>query len=297
MAMGAYTTALLTKALAPSAFFAATGLHIWLGVLAGTVVAAVFGALLAFPALARARTLSRHGHHRVRLGDLQDPAGMGGGHRRRSRPRLDPQGADRLLCVRDPGLLLRRAGAVRRRARAAIPAGQLGARPAHPRHEAQRARGRFGRHQHPSAQGAGLRHQRGLRRLRRHAVRSPAELHQSRQFPVLQLGLLPARRAVRRRRNPDGAGHRRRRAHAAARDAARLRQVPPDRLRRFHPGHALFPAQWRHGSACRRGARRKEVAGAARRGRDGRACPRAPVRRWSCATSACASAACRRCAT
>ena len=51
MAMGAYTTALLTKALAGVPFFAATGLHIWLGVLAGTVVAAVFGALLAFPAL------------------------------------------------------------------------------------------------------------------------------------------------------------------------------------------------------------------------------------------------------
>jgi branched-chain amino acid transport system permease protein len=51
MAMGAYTTALLTKALAPLPFFAATGLHIWFGVLAGTLVAAVFGALLAFPAL------------------------------------------------------------------------------------------------------------------------------------------------------------------------------------------------------------------------------------------------------
>ena len=51
MAMGAYTTALLTKALAPLPFFAATGLHIWLGVIAGTIVAAAFGALLAFPAL------------------------------------------------------------------------------------------------------------------------------------------------------------------------------------------------------------------------------------------------------
>jgi ABC-type branched-subunit amino acid transport system ATPase component/ABC-type branched-subunit amino acid transport system permease subunit len=51
MAMGAYTTALLTKALAPLPFFAATGLHIWLGVAAGTIVAAAFGALLAFPAL------------------------------------------------------------------------------------------------------------------------------------------------------------------------------------------------------------------------------------------------------
>jgi branched-chain amino acid transport system permease protein len=51
MAMGAYTTAILTKALAPVPFFAATGLHIWLGVIAGTIMAAVFGLLLAFPAL------------------------------------------------------------------------------------------------------------------------------------------------------------------------------------------------------------------------------------------------------
>jgi branched-chain amino acid transport system ATP-binding protein/branched-chain amino acid transport system permease protein len=51
MAVGAYTTAILTKALAPLAFFAATGLHIWLGVIAGTAAAAAFGALLAFPAL------------------------------------------------------------------------------------------------------------------------------------------------------------------------------------------------------------------------------------------------------
>jgi ABC-type branched-subunit amino acid transport system ATPase component/ABC-type branched-subunit amino acid transport system permease subunit len=51
MAMGAYTTALLTKALAPLPFFAATGLHIWFGVVAGTLVAAAFGALLAVPAL------------------------------------------------------------------------------------------------------------------------------------------------------------------------------------------------------------------------------------------------------
>jgi branched-chain amino acid transport system ATP-binding protein/branched-chain amino acid transport system permease protein len=51
MAMGAYTTAILTKALAPVPFFAATGLHIWLGVIAGTIMAAVFGVLLAFPAL------------------------------------------------------------------------------------------------------------------------------------------------------------------------------------------------------------------------------------------------------
>jgi ABC-type branched-subunit amino acid transport system ATPase component/ABC-type branched-subunit amino acid transport system permease subunit len=51
MAMGAYTTAILAKALAPVPFFAATGLHIWLGVISGTIVAAATGALLAFPAL------------------------------------------------------------------------------------------------------------------------------------------------------------------------------------------------------------------------------------------------------
>ncbi len=51
MAMGAYTTAILSKALAPMPFFAATGLHIWLGIVLGTCVAAGFGALLAFPAL------------------------------------------------------------------------------------------------------------------------------------------------------------------------------------------------------------------------------------------------------
>jgi branched-chain amino acid transport system permease protein len=51
MAMGAYSTALLSKALAPLPFFAATGLHIWLGIVLGTCVAAAFGALLAFPAL------------------------------------------------------------------------------------------------------------------------------------------------------------------------------------------------------------------------------------------------------
>ena len=51
MAMGAYTTALLSKALAPIPFFQATGAHIWLGMAAGTAVAAVFGGLLALPAL------------------------------------------------------------------------------------------------------------------------------------------------------------------------------------------------------------------------------------------------------
>jgi branched-chain amino acid transport system permease protein len=51
MAVGAYSTALLSKALAHVPFFAATGLHIWLGILVGTAAAALFGALLAIPAL------------------------------------------------------------------------------------------------------------------------------------------------------------------------------------------------------------------------------------------------------
>jgi ABC-type branched-subunit amino acid transport system permease subunit len=59
MAMGAYTTAILTKALAPLPLFALTGLHIWLGIVAGTVVAAAFGALLAFPALRVAASARR----------------------------------------------------------------------------------------------------------------------------------------------------------------------------------------------------------------------------------------------
>ena len=51
MAVGAYTTALLTKALASLPIFQATGAHIWLGMAGGTAAAALFGALLAFPAL------------------------------------------------------------------------------------------------------------------------------------------------------------------------------------------------------------------------------------------------------
>ncbi|MGA8389834.1 MAG: ATP-binding cassette domain-containing protein, partial [Pseudolabrys sp.] len=51
MAMGAYTTALLTKALATISFFTHTGLHIFLGVICGTIVAALSGIVLAVPAL------------------------------------------------------------------------------------------------------------------------------------------------------------------------------------------------------------------------------------------------------
>lgn len=51
MAMGAYTTAILTKALAAVPFFAVSGLHIWIGVLCGTIIAALSGIVLALPAL------------------------------------------------------------------------------------------------------------------------------------------------------------------------------------------------------------------------------------------------------
>ena len=51
MAMGAYTTALLTKALAGIPFFAQSGLHIWFGIVCGTILAAISGIVLAVPAL------------------------------------------------------------------------------------------------------------------------------------------------------------------------------------------------------------------------------------------------------
>jgi branched-chain amino acid transport system permease protein len=51
MAVGAYTAALLSKGLASMPFFAASGLHIWLGIIVATIAAAVFGALLAVPSL------------------------------------------------------------------------------------------------------------------------------------------------------------------------------------------------------------------------------------------------------
>jgi ABC-type branched-subunit amino acid transport system ATPase component/ABC-type branched-subunit amino acid transport system permease subunit len=51
MAVGAYVTALLTKPLAAMPLFAQTGLHIWIGIVSGTAVAALFGVILAVPAL------------------------------------------------------------------------------------------------------------------------------------------------------------------------------------------------------------------------------------------------------
>ena len=199
------------------------------------------------PGAAGARTLPRHGDDRLRLGDLQNPAGMGLSHGGRSRHRLDPQGPRRALDAADEPVLLCGAGALRARARVPVSARALPLRDAPAGDEAQRAWGSLGRCRRVSPQGPRLHRQRRFRRVRRDLVRPPAELHQPRQFPVLQLGLLPSRGPVRRRGNPDGASDRRRGADAPPRDAARFRQVPARRLRHVHPAHAVFPAHRRHG--------------------------------------------------
>lgn len=51
MAMGAYTSALVSKGLEASPMIVASGLNVWIGMVAGTIVASVFGALLAYPSL------------------------------------------------------------------------------------------------------------------------------------------------------------------------------------------------------------------------------------------------------
>jgi branched-chain amino acid transport system permease protein len=51
MAMGAYTSSLASKALSGIPFFAGSGLHVWIGLLIGTIVGGVAGAVLAYPAL------------------------------------------------------------------------------------------------------------------------------------------------------------------------------------------------------------------------------------------------------
>ena len=51
MAMGAYTSALVSKGLETVPAFAATGLNVWVGIVSGVVVASLFGAMLAYPAL------------------------------------------------------------------------------------------------------------------------------------------------------------------------------------------------------------------------------------------------------
>ena len=66
----------------------------------------------------------------------------------------------------------------------------------------------------------------------------------------------------------------------------------------LHPGHALFPAQRRDGSARRpQRSRRNGGRGCCRAQAGPSELPDARVPPWSCATSARASAACRRCAT
>jgi ABC-type branched-subunit amino acid transport system ATPase component/ABC-type branched-subunit amino acid transport system permease subunit len=51
MAMGAYTTAIVSKALGTHSLLAATGIHVFIGMIAGVTMAAIFGAVLAYPAL------------------------------------------------------------------------------------------------------------------------------------------------------------------------------------------------------------------------------------------------------
>ena len=51
MAMGAYTSAIVSKALGAHSLFAATGFHVFVGMAAGVTMAAIFGAILAYPAL------------------------------------------------------------------------------------------------------------------------------------------------------------------------------------------------------------------------------------------------------
>lgn len=50
-AIGAYTTALVSKGLGGLPLIEASGLHVWTGVVAGIVLSCVFGAVLAYPAL------------------------------------------------------------------------------------------------------------------------------------------------------------------------------------------------------------------------------------------------------
>lgn len=50
-AMGAYTSALVSKKLAAIGFLGGMGLHIWIGMIAGILMASLFGAVLAYPSL------------------------------------------------------------------------------------------------------------------------------------------------------------------------------------------------------------------------------------------------------
>jgi branched-chain amino acid transport system permease protein len=51
LAMGAYTSTIVSRALSGLPFFAASGLHVWIGLMVGTIVGAAAGAVLAYPAL------------------------------------------------------------------------------------------------------------------------------------------------------------------------------------------------------------------------------------------------------
>src|ERR1700685_2300533 len=50
-AMGAYTSTIISQALFRLPFFAATGLHVWIGLAVGIIVGAAGGAVLAYPSL------------------------------------------------------------------------------------------------------------------------------------------------------------------------------------------------------------------------------------------------------
>ena len=67
------------------------------------------------------------------------------------------------------------------------------------------------------------------------------------------VGVLSARRVVRRRRHHTGAGYRRQCPYAAARDAARFRQIPSHRLRLSDPAYVYFLPNGVMGLATRRG--------------------------------------------
>ncbi len=51
MAMGAYTSALVSKGLEAYPMIVASGMNVWIGMVSGVIVASIFGALLAYPSL------------------------------------------------------------------------------------------------------------------------------------------------------------------------------------------------------------------------------------------------------
>ena len=247
MAMGAYTTALLSKALAPIPFFQATGAHIWLGMAAGTAVAAVFGALLALPAL-RVRgpylAMVTIAFGWVIFKILQEWVSVTGGD----------LGIGSIPKVRVGPWMLQTNQFYYVVLALFVLALVFQYRLVH---SPFGMRLRAMKHSELGVASVGV----DVYRLKVLVFIVSAAFagfggtlfaHQQNyispdNFPVLQLGVLPSRGPVRRRGNPDGASDRRRGADAPPRDAARFRQVPARRLRHVHPPHAVFPADRRHG--------------------------------------------------